>query len=381
LYKFPFSFAVNVEMQFSSYPGYMWSSDDFYQMREQRLVVQETTQNIDYSNATIFLPVSPFNQLPAWVRTLSANRLATSGATWGQVFAQYNGGTYSNQWEVVDMKAFVIGTMPAQNSGVLTIVSQIPGQVKTFDASLILSTQTYWGGFNIPYLYEHYVALGLPNVLASTGDAENSWHNSSRYHIFARDHGKVSSADAHRRMLRYNQFQTDPLSRGSPVHAIAARQDLQQPLPVLYGALDAKTTSASLMTGTSLDQCCMAVVQSGPTTDDQTPFNWASRPSWLARKPAGQPNLFNFTWQHINLATLVPPAPGPSGLTTGQILAVVIGVSAALVSVAWFVYRNRSSFSCDSSQGDAKFERLVEHDTTSKAYGSVAFQNAAESQA
>jgi len=92
LYKFPYSFAANVEMQFSAYPGYLWSSDDFYQMREQRLVVQETTQNIDYSNETIFLPVSPFGAQPAWIRTLVANRLATSGAQWGAVFSQLNGG-------------------------------------------------------------------------------------------------------------------------------------------------------------------------------------------------------------------------------------------------------------------------------------------------
>ncbi len=294
-------------MQFSSYPGYLWSSDDFYQMREQRLVVQETTQNVDYSNTTIFLPISPFNSQPCWIRTLNANRLASSGAQWGAVFALLNSGTYSNQWEVVDMKLFTAGVMPVADSGLLTIVSQIPGSVKTFDATDVLVTQGYWGGYNIPWLYEHYLALGLAHLLATTGDQENSFRNCSRYRIFARDQGNVITAEDHRALLRYNQFQTDPLSAGQPAHAIAARQDLQLPLPILYGALDAKTTAASLMTGTAVSQCCTSVAQSGPTTYNQAPFAWTTRPSWIALKPLGCPNVYNFAWQNFNLATVLEP--------------------------------------------------------------------------
>jgi hypothetical protein len=374
IYKLPFSFAVNVEMQFSSYPAYTWSSDDFYQLRDQRLVVQETTQNIDYSNATIFLPISPFEAVPTWVRTMVANRLATSGASWAAAFQRFNGGTYSNQWEIVDMKVFTAGVMPVAGNGLLTVVSQIPGQIISWDATAQLLTDSYWAGYNIPWLYSHYVALGLESIYQSTGDEENSFRNCSRHNIFKREQRGVASVIAHRRVLRYNRFKTDPLSEGDPLHAIASRQDLTAPLPILYGALDAKVTSASLMTPQA---CCTALAQSGPTTDDQQPFAWTSRPSWIARKPAGQPDVFNFSWQAFNLSSVFPaPASGGSPLDSAVLIVslAAVGALALAAGLAWWL-RRRSIESAGAQDGG--FSRLgsasdVENAPGPTSYGSMA---------
>jgi hypothetical protein len=325
--------------------------------------VQETTQNIDYDNATIFLAVSPFNSQPAWIRVLIANRMATSGTQWGALFSYQNGGTYNNQWEIVDMKAFTTGVMPTANSGVLTIVSQIPSGVKMFDASDLLTSRGYWAGYNIPWLYEHYVALGLSNLLAKTGDQEYSFRNCSRYNIFLRDQGNVKNADDHRHMLRYNKYQTDPLSQNKPSHAIAARDDLRLPLPITYGALDAKTTAASLMTGTTVAQCCSVVTQSGPTTDNQIPFAWSTRPAWLARKPLGQPLIFNFPWTTYNLAALIP-APA-SELSIVAKVAIALGVLLTITAAAYLYIRHRRSTQSNSvdftplQHGEKRAERAA----------------------
>lgn len=38
-----------------------------------------------------------------------ANRLATDGKSWSDIFQQYNSGTYNNQWMVVDYNKFKKG--------------------------------------------------------------------------------------------------------------------------------------------------------------------------------------------------------------------------------------------------------------------------------
>jgi hypothetical protein len=351
-------------------------------LRESRLVVQETTQNIDYTNATIFLPISPFEAMPTWVRTMVANRLAASGASWAAAFQRLNGGTYSNQWEIVDMKVFTAGVVPVAGNGLLTVVSQIPGQIISWDATAQLLADSYWAGYNIPWLYEHYVALGLESVYKSTGDEENSFRNCSRHNIFKREQRGVASAIAHRRVLRYNRYKTDPLSEGDPLHAVASRQDLTAPLPILYGALDAKVTSASLMTAQA---CCTALAQSGPTTDDQQPFAWTSRPSWITRKPAGQPDVFNFSWQAFNLSSAFPaPASGgsPGGISEA-VLIVSLAAAGALVlaaGLAWWL-RRRSIESAGVEGGG--FSRLdsASEDSGPASYGTMSHNLAAPASA
>ena len=139
LYKLPFSFAQTAEMQMSSYPGELWSNDDYYTLKgpafprltashndshfhlasffpEQRMVVQETTNAI--LNETILSSIlSPIGILPVGLRcvfffveayhvrnfrslhllpssTQVANRLATDGASWAAAYAPFNSGTY-----------------------------------------------------------------------------------------------------------------------------------------------------------------------------------------------------------------------------------------------------------------------------------------------
>jgi len=51
----------------------------------------ETT--IGNSNASLWQYVQPLNSLFEGIRSMVANRLATSGGEWSEIFSRYNSGT------------------------------------------------------------------------------------------------------------------------------------------------------------------------------------------------------------------------------------------------------------------------------------------------
>lgn len=104
---------------FSSYPGTIFSGDDFYILssglvggtwppQDPRVappnpahphpfpfpspqVALETT--IGNSNAALWKYLRPQGSVLEWLRNIVANRLARSGAEWATIFTQFNSGT------------------------------------------------------------------------------------------------------------------------------------------------------------------------------------------------------------------------------------------------------------------------------------------------
>ena len=93
-----------------------------------------------------------------------------------------------------------------------------------------------------------------------------------------------------RRILRYNRYQTDPLSDKSPCDTLACRGDLL-PTPEAEGAVNAKFTS-SYRIG-MLEMLFVA----GPTHDDQPVFKWSTASDTVKATPhMGQPDAWPFDW-------------------------------------------------------------------------------------
>ncbi len=61
-----------------------------------------------------------------------------------------------------------------------------------------------------------------------------------RAQIFARDVHTVVDQSTMKHIMRYNQWQTDPLSLGNACNSIASRCDLNAEDPFPVGALDCK---------------------------------------------------------------------------------------------------------------------------------------------
>jgi hypothetical protein len=87
-YSFAYSNVPNTQIKFTSYPATLWSGDDFYQMND--LAVVETTGEVYDLMLWYFLTEQ---SVLTFARTMIANRLATSGASWANIAKQYNSGT------------------------------------------------------------------------------------------------------------------------------------------------------------------------------------------------------------------------------------------------------------------------------------------------
>jgi len=290
-YELPFSLQSTKakSMSFSSYPGSLESGDDYY-VTSQRLVVTETT--IGVMNNSLFVNVTE-QTVMYWIRVMVANRMATSGEEWMQYFALYNSGTYNNEWIVVDQKLFVAGK-PLQ-PGTLWLADQIPGYVISQDVTSILAQQKYWPSYNIPYFPFVYDICEYPSYFQKYGNSFSYTH-CARANIFRRDFDKVQTLDDMRKMMRHNEWQTDPLSLHDACRGISARCDLNPPWASAtlngysaFGATDSKITDEKLSRSMSSTAVC------GPTWDSQPPFAWTRQ--WQYVPQYGLPHLYAFNWE------------------------------------------------------------------------------------
>ena len=59
------------------------------------------------------------------LRVMAANRLATNGQEWTTIMSENNGGTYNNQWMVINYnKVQLDGSL---DDGALWVYEQLPG--------------------------------------------------------------------------------------------------------------------------------------------------------------------------------------------------------------------------------------------------------------
>jgi hypothetical protein len=288
-YNLQFSSVPTAAVSFSSYPANLQSVDDFY-ITSTRLVIMETTNEV--MNDSLYRNFIKKETVPEWIRIIVANRVAVSGEQWANLFEMYNSGTYNNQWQVIDYKLFVPGS--PLKPGTLWIAEQIPGLVVSKDMTSVLSKQNFWPSYNIPYFDQIYNLSNYPAYYNKYGNTY-SYSECARAQIFHRDAGKVETIENMKRIMRYNKYQTDPLSLHDACRSISARCDLNAPWTANtlneyspFGAIDSKITDEQMV----LNMEALAV--SGPTWDSQPPFAWTKQ--WKSVLHYGQPTLFAFDY-------------------------------------------------------------------------------------
>ncbi|XP_036382815.1 putative phospholipase B-like 2 [Megalops cyprinoides] len=283
---------------FSSYPGSIFSGDDFY-ILSSGLVTLETT--IGNSNAALWKFVTPKGTVMEWLRNIVANRLAEGGKDWAAYFTKYNSGTYNNQWMIVDYKHFTPGKSDIQDQ-LFTVLEQIPGLIVSEDKTKELLQTGYWASYNIPYYEEIFNASGCPELVQKYGDWF-SFDMNPRAQIFRRNHSLVTDMESMIRLMRYNNFKEDPLSKCQGCdppfngeNTISARSDLNPsngtyPFGALkqrpHGGTDMKVTSYALFRDYQL------FAASGPTWDQVPPFQWSKSP-YSGLLHMGHPDLWAF---------------------------------------------------------------------------------------
>ena len=299
----------------SSYPGYgLYSSDDFAVL-SSGLVTLETT--IDNSNVSLAREYASETVVLEWMRNTIANRLATSGPTWAELFSRFASGTYTNSWMLLDTNLFSPGQPPPPET--LLVLEEMPGFIRTHDRTPELS-RGFWASYNVASDDFIWAISGQQALVDQYGGPTGAgafftWANTSRARIFARDAPGVVDEASLRHLMRYNDAARDPLSGlgcgvsppFSYTNAIADRSDLNEKkgdyvIPDLgYGdsaGIDAKLTSALWMKAAALakGELPMAVI-SGPTYDQQPVFAFSN--STITKKLpgiVGMPDVYDFAW-------------------------------------------------------------------------------------
>lgn len=190
----------------------------------------------------------------AYARATLANRLSRTPKEWGIFFGKENSGTYNNQWMIVDRIHKTLG-----------IVEQIPGLVESQYQTELLTKQNYWPSYNIPFYETIYNLSGYTQMYQKFGN-QFSYSQCPRANIFRRNQTNINSIEDVQSLMRFNQYQTDPLSEGNPGFAISSRFDLAKKDAMPFGGIDSKVTSTKLAP--------KAWAQCGPTHEGQTPFSW-----------------------------------------------------------------------------------------------------------
>jgi hypothetical protein len=294
-------------LAFSSYPGNLFSTDDWY-TASSGLAVTETT--IDNHNVTLWSHVVPKGTVLTWIRTQVANRLSHDGPSWASNFAQYNSGTYNNEFHVVDYNVFQqsrrVGRLLPH---VLTVVDQMPGHVESADVTASLADQGFWGSYNRPGLLPAYLRMNYTKVVEEYGD-HYSHARCSRAVLFRMLHRNVTDEASLQRFMRFNRFNDPSLPENvthqmcqdgpSASNAISERGDLTKASSQCAtdvarqneAGIDCKYTTAAMMEDRHR---LRTAAQSGPTYDDQPVFEWSTSP--FASVPhVGQPDRWEFPW-------------------------------------------------------------------------------------
>ena len=253
---------------FPSYPGLLFSSDDFYYL-DSNLLVMETTNPI-YNNS-LYEKIKP-ECLLTWVREILANRLAASSEDWPKIFKEENSGTYNNQFMILDLNKINLKNKVIPDKS-LMIIEQYPGEFEINDVTRFLRNG-YWPSYNIPFSEHFFNISGIIDRIKEKPELKYDidYKECSRAQIYKRDQNKIKTNNDFGKMLRFNNFKNDDLSYNKAYLTIAARYDLDQNKTYCYGATDVKYISVKeILEGNSLVH-----IISGPTNDQLPTFSWSN---------------------------------------------------------------------------------------------------------
>merc|ERR1719500_1459861 len=273
----------------SSYVGTIFSLDDFMTL-STGLVSTETSLFV--YDSSLFEASQPFGQVFEPARVMAANRLARGGKEWTEMASQFNSGTYNNQWMVVDLSK-VLGRR--LDDGALWVMEQLPGRTWAEDQTSVLRGSGYWASYNRAFYPEVFEQSGAAELTKKHG-SWFSYDKTPRALIMARDHDTVVDEQSMMKLMRYNDFQNDPLAivpgcpKPIPTASISNRCDLTLPdsecswqsLDYMvghqgYGALDMKFTNRRLATNGNF---------------------------WAVAGPTHGPHMPPFSWTTTNLTSL-----------------------------------------------------------------------------
>ncbi len=273
---------------FTSYPGLVCSSDDLYHTSANITAVRVPFVRV--LNNTLVHEERP--SLPAWPRALLASWEATTGADWGEFFAnQTDPGTDAAQWLVVDANGLVAGSpLPA---GTLTSVEQIPGMTRVADVTDKLSHGPV-RSFGLPSDHEISASSGFSAACQMPETGQPWCYQTNPRGEALMQHTSADDVNEAKRVISDNTYRR---SDSDPAEGVAPRYDLRSPLDdrAPFGAIDGKVVHVA--TG-------VVSLRSGPTTGDGRMQSWEFGPDddmWTPCRGLPANTAIDFPWTDVEL--------------------------------------------------------------------------------
>eukprot|EP00435_Cladocopium_sp_Y103_P020834 s3802_g5.t1 len=293
-FSLPAAETAATQMSFSSYPGAITSTDDFYMLNSGIVTMETSLVVLDDNVWDKVLDFPRFRSVPNFMHLMAVNRLAKSAADWVRLLSKTNTGTFAAQWMVSDYNLFESGK-PVPDS-TFWVVEMIPGVSEMRDMSGYLRQNRYWASFNRPFFGKTRELSGFSNAERTHG-ALYSYQGNPRAVAFQLVAPTINALQEMRNIMTQNSYPAGG-TPSDPGHQISARMDLSPILKFPNGGIDAKVVNRCLL------KKLQAQVQviSSPSHQSQTPFQWTSENGtelWPDFPHTGLPNRWNFDFVQV----------------------------------------------------------------------------------
>jgi len=307
------------KINYSSYPGVLFSGDDFYQIDSNIVILQTTLSVINkyiYRNS-----IKIEDYIPEFMRLMIINYTSNSGEEWKENYKFYKNHMYITQWIVIDynvldqinkeINSFQVrssrkrgysnlNTLQLErvaekykNRGLIFLVEEVPTSISFEDISKYFLKNGYFGSFNIAYFPHHQELIGLNHYKQLDLTSKNY---NPRYYIFKNLQQTVKNLTDFEMLIQYNGYNSindllpdDPSYSDSSV-GISSRNDYNT-YPDNHGGIDFKIVNKELVDKMSF------YVYGGPTylyNDNFTPFDFSKVTDHRTQFKQGIPTLWNF---------------------------------------------------------------------------------------
>ncbi len=272
------------KLNYSSYPGVLFSGDDFYELESKVVLLQTTLSALNRFIYKGILDVDKY--IPEFIRIMTTNLISESGAEWAENYSSYVNHMYLTQWLVLDYKVLEKINKDRKASkenflkesgnykGLLYLVEEVPGSIKKEDMTEKLLKNKFYGSFNLAFYPEHQELLGLRSF---GSDDFTSKEKNPRYYILEKLHDSVKNTEDFVHLIQYNGFHKknpvlpDDPSYENPDDGISARSDLYNDFSSFSGGIDFKVVNKDLVDRLTV------YAYGGPTYDknpELTPFDF-----------------------------------------------------------------------------------------------------------
>lgn len=290
---------INYEASFSSYPGFLSSTDDFI-INKHRIMTTETTLSL--LDQSLYINITADKYIPNYIRVNIASFMSRNIKEWIDSFSLINSGTYSSQWMVVDYKKVKELSTNKNIREMFYVIEQIPTDIILKDMSLELIKNKYYSSFNRPYLNNTKKKLQMEKIRTLYGSIF-TYEGAERKKIFDMLLSNKTSLSLleFKNILRYNGYKLNRENDSSsklPSTGISSRYDLGENHKLfLTGGIDLKIVNLSL-----IDKMT-SIVTNGPTSENNPNlkvFNWKDAEHFKVEH-LGLPEVYDFPYIEMSL--------------------------------------------------------------------------------